>query len=387
MARSDSLSRDVLAMEERLASLKAMMSTEKERRDQARKANPSGSVWRSARTDAPMQASYVNQVLKSAPPPSEQQPAPSLQGRQRGVVGDAARAARAAGIVPAPPERLLNTPPAAGTHAEGAATTFVQTKAFTWDPSAAIVGAETDSLYEDLLGPEVPLSAAPGPTLNGQSMSGDRVGVGGASAMATDSGSGGGSLLHGTFDEDESSASFAEALRAWRTGGEPAPAPAPAPRNRFALPPPQASQPPPQASQPSAGSSSAAAPPTTTLADKLHTLKRELGLPDELTLMDAVAQANAVVGLGAHGTLADQMDRILRETGIKPVAGCARPARPPSAQAGQGSSSTDTAAGSRPASARRPDTASSACGMQTQTQPASSFYERLLEQKRKDGLL
>ena len=42
-----------------------------------------------------------------------------------------------------------------------------------------------------------------------------------------------------------------------------------------------------------------------TLADKLLTLKNELGLPENLTLMDAVEQANAVVGLGPHGTLAE----------------------------------------------------------------------------------
>jgi len=106
---------------------------------------------------------------------------------------------------------------------------------------------------------------------------------------------GGGSLLDGNFDEDVSSASFAEALRAWRGGGEASPAPAPAPaRNRFA---------PPPALLPQAAPKVQAAP---TLADKLLTLKNELGLPEDLTLMDAVEQANAVVGLGPHGTFAEQ---------------------------------------------------------------------------------
>ena len=59
-----------------------------------------------------------------------------------------------------------------------------------------------------------------------------------ASATAMDAGvnAGGGALLSGTFDEDESAASFQEALRAFREAGKPAPAPRPATAQAAAAP-------------------------------------------------------------------------------------------------------------------------------------------------------
>ena len=82
-----------------------------------------------------------------------------------------------------------------------------------------------------------------------------------------------------------------------------------------------------------------------------------------------------MVGLGAHGTLAEQLDRILRETGIVATAGSARAAARPKS------------ASSRPGTAAsRPGTASGR-GMQTQTQQPTNYYQRLLEQQRKDGVL
>ena len=110
----------------------------------------------------------------------------------------------------------------------------------------------------------------------------------------------GGSLLVGAFDEDESAASFQEALRAFRgenkaarnagasaaasTGGVPAQR-----ASRFSVPQP------------------AAAPVEPTLADKVAALKGELGLASDLSMVEAVAAANSAVGLDTIGSLADQV--------------------------------------------------------------------------------
>ena len=108
----------------------------------------------------------------------------------------------------------------------------------------------------------------------------------------------------------------------------------------------------------------------------MHALKTELGLPADAPLVDAVREANAAVGLGAHGSLAEQVGRLLRETGIKVVAGAAGGAAP-----------TPTPPRSpRPGSGSPRPPSRSAGSMTTQTQPATSFYERFLEQKRRDGV-
>ena len=75
-AQTAAMDHEVAAMEQRLAQLKATMSAERERRSAAQQANPSGSQWRSARTDMPVKSSkYVDQVLsaKPKPPPPKQQ--------------------------------------------------------------------------------------------------------------------------------------------------------------------------------------------------------------------------------------------------------------------------------------------------------------------------
>jgi hypothetical protein len=60
------MEQDVISMETRLAQLKATMQSEREKRDSARGRNPTGAVWRSARTDVPVNSSsYVDKVLKS----------------------------------------------------------------------------------------------------------------------------------------------------------------------------------------------------------------------------------------------------------------------------------------------------------------------------------
>ena len=74
--------------------------------------------------------------------------------------------------------------------------------------------------------------------------------------------------------------------------------------------------------------------------------------------------------------------RLLRETGIKPVRGCAPGGVPPPPN---GSTSPGAqSCGSRPTSARPP---SRSGGVQTQTRPPKSFFEMLQDQKRKDGVL
>ena len=185
----------------------------------------------------------------------------------------------------------------------------------------------------------------------------------------------GGSLLVGAFDEDESAASFQEALRAFRgenkaarnagasaaasTGGVPAQR-----ASRFSVPQP-------------------AAPLEPTLADKVAALKGELGLASDLSMVEAVAAANSAVGLDTIGSLADQVGRLLRETGIQVSRSAAPPPAAPTASSpggGTASAGTSTAeaGGGRPSSSQGV--------MTTQTQPTSSFYERFLEQKRKDGV-
>ena len=61
---------EVVVMEQRLQQLRTTMSAERERRTVAQKSNPSGSQWRSARTDVPT-GKYVNQVLATKPPPQK----------------------------------------------------------------------------------------------------------------------------------------------------------------------------------------------------------------------------------------------------------------------------------------------------------------------------
>ncbi len=348
------------------------MSREREKRDATR--HTSGSVWKSARTDEKLGGAYVASVLKARQPtPPEGQGgggAPRRRPAQQ-------KASACAGIdhddqaARAPMQPLLATKPVgeaagggtAGAHeAAGAMGAMGETRAsFEWNPAASLIGGADDGEYEELLAPEGGAEGASAPP-------------GGASATQMvagrqDDADGGGvgvgsSLLDGNFDESESAASFAEALRAWR-GEAPPPQPAATRPSRFRA----VMEAKEQRPQPAA----AAAQPT--LADKVLALRLELGLAPNTSMADAVREANAAVGLAPQGSLTDQVGRLLRETGIEvepgAAGGAAAPAETPA---------TDP----EPAGSMRPDSASRA--VVTQTPQASSFYERFLEQKRKDGV-
>jgi hypothetical protein len=376
-------------------------------------------------------------VLKQArqPVPPGGAPAAGQQRRARPTSGSTTLAggdAAARAIRP-----LLTEPSAAivASKGQGFATTQQQQHAdgagsglgggtrptFEWNPAASqAFGGDDDNEYEDLLGPidaDPPPPQAPPPRrivggmgtggggggslLQGTfdedesaasfqealrafrggekgpppasttlSRGGGNFGGGGSDGSGASSGTGGGgggSLLQGTFDEDESAASFQEALRAFR--GEKPVVPVAAQRpSRFAMP------------KPAAGA--AAGQPT--LADKVLAIKAELGLPVELPMVEAVRAANGIVGLDSIGSLSDQLGRLLRETGIRPIPGAA------AAQSG-GSGGGEASGGGCNAShdeavggGARPPSRGGAT--QTQTQPSKSFYERLMEQKARDGV-
>lgn len=59
---------EVIVMEQRLQQLRTTMGAERERRTAAQNSNPSGSQWRSARTDVPT-GKYASHALANKPPP------------------------------------------------------------------------------------------------------------------------------------------------------------------------------------------------------------------------------------------------------------------------------------------------------------------------------
>ena len=61
---------EVVVMEQRLQQLRTTMGAERERRTAAQNSNPSGSQWRSARTDVPT-GKYANHALANKPPPQK----------------------------------------------------------------------------------------------------------------------------------------------------------------------------------------------------------------------------------------------------------------------------------------------------------------------------
>ena len=391
-------------MEERLAQLKMQMGKERERRDAARGKNPSGSIWGSARTDVST-TTFAEKALEKGrkatppvggalaaaretrplaerpllaapePPPTTkpsnlaallaghqqppQAPASFAQANQqqhaRALQADVSGAAGGLG---------------GGNGFDGAST---KTAAFEWNPGASQSGffGGGDNDYEDLLGPEEPQPPPPPQPPRPQ-----RFGVGGMSGGATSSGgtSTGGALLVGTFDEDESAESFQEALRAFR--GEPAQPPKNRGWERSEKEKQQQQQRAPRFQAPPQQQQANEQP---TLNDKVHAIKTELGLPLDASMVEAVTAANKVVGLDSIGSLNDQVGRVLRETGIKPVRGCAPGAAVlPSKGGGAVDVSAEGASPPRPGSSHG--------GTQTQTQPQTSFYERFLEQKKKDGI-
>ena len=163
-------------------------------------------------------------------------------------------------------------------------------------------------------------------------------GGGGVQAQAQVGGGGtgtGGSLLQGAFDEEAEKLAFQAAVAEWR--GEPPPAP----RARVQPAPPRA-------------------PPSLTLAQKVGAINAELGLPEQ-PVSEAIAQANAIVGLQQSGTLLEQVAALLHELGLQPAAALA----------------TETAA----------QPAQSHAVMAVQTSAKPNYFALLQEQKRKDGLL
>ena len=472
--RTDALSSDVTAMEQRLLELKSNMSKEKARRDASRQRNPSGAIWGSARTDVPTDSRYVKEVLRQPNMAATRQLAPTPP--------------HAGGPGAAPPRRR-QTPPQkadggtsmsedmasrpiiepggllAGAGAGGAFSQQQQKQQQQQQPAAAAAIAAAKSFdgfggglgggtrscfefnlstsqsflsgddhdYEDLLGPvdpdpspaqpqphtqrrqqqqqQAPSGGGGGSLLDGnfdedesassfqdalrafrgeppapppaRRAASTHANAGGSSRtsslppVAESGGSGGGSLLQGNFDEDESAASFQDALRAFR--GE---APAPAKRSsRFVV----------QQQPPPAAAASASAEPT--MADKVHALKEELGLPMDMSMVNAIRQANGVVGLQSIGTLAEQLGRLLRECGVKAKRGQAG-----GADGADGGGSASASSGAKassgtsttvdvgdPVSARGSGSRPSSAGG-TQTAPPKSFYERFLEQKKKDGV-
>ena len=388
----------MLQMETKLSQLRETMAAEKQKRDAARGVNPTGSVWRSARTDQPTNRAYVEKVLKSKEP-----------ARKPAVPKDAASAPKVQPLLTG------SVAPAVATNVDAPAA-FAKTRAsFEWNPASSFANLDAGNDYEDLLGPEEPpppqegggallqgtydeaenaaafaeavkawrtggdadpatvAASRPVPEVGGALLGAGRIDVADAGSMQTSgpstganvaggcAASSGGSLLDGpAFDEAESSASFAEALNAWRRGGSTGAGAEASRPSRFRA---------------------AAATSEPTLADKVHALRRELGLPEQSTLVEAVSTANSIVGLQSIGSLSDQVGRLLRETGIRPVAGAATPVVP----AATDSHSSARTPQSQPSSAARPQSRSG--GVQTQTAPRKNYYELLQEQKRKDGVL
>jgi hypothetical protein len=402
-------------MEQRLADLKANMSQQKEKRDAARQRNPTGSMWKSARSDAPTNSAYVSQVLDK-----NRQPTPPDGGARRRTPTDAARETRPL-LEPTSMGGAVENSKLTSLLAAQHPTSFAQANAarrqqqqqqptqegslggtkpsFDWNPSASFAfGGGDDGAFEDLLGPE--LSAAPAPPPLAPAAAASPRGGGslldgtfdeeanaasfkeavrafrGEPAASEPTQPAGGSLLDGTFDEEANAASFQEALRAFR--GEPAPMKPtkPAGASTTAAP----SRAPRFVVQP------AAAPAEPTLADKVHCLKEELGLPVAMVMGEAVRAANAAVGLDNLGSLTDQVGRLLRETGVRPTRGAAPTAALSPGRASAGTATVDLSAGDAAGGAGSPGSrpTSSHGVMTTQTAPATSFYERFLEQKRRD---
>ena len=378
---------DVIAMEQRLAQLKATMTEERARRSEAQQANPSGSVWRSGRTDVPVRGGkYVDQVLAAKPAPQKKAPAqdgdagmartgnrfdlvPLVQPAGDGMDG----AATAAGSGLAALRSSAGTSTFAG---EGAGATrkpgeweLVEEPRppapGEWNPMAAMADEGND--YEDLLGPvDEPFTGGgsggggggalwgtfdeeanrssfaaavaewrgeapppPRPLAVSSSLHAQPKPAASTSA-GTGTNTGGGGALWGTFDEEANRASFAAAVSQWR--GESVPAPAPAPAAKAGM----------------------------TLAQKMAAINAELGLPTELPMTEAVAQANAVVGLPARGTLFDQVNTLMTELGLQQ-----QPSPPP----------------------QQPPPPRAATSMAVQASTGPNYFELLQQQKRKDGVL
>ena len=140
-----------MQMEARLQTLRATMAGEREKRDAQRARNPTASVWRSARTDAPVNSgAYADGVLKAKPPPG------AAPARRRG-----SRDATAAGGLPAGGDAAnrgavqpLLSAAQAQESSKAAAQPFGKTKSalFEWNPAASF-GAEREREQRQLAAP------------------------------------------------------------------------------------------------------------------------------------------------------------------------------------------------------------------------------------------
>ena len=402
---------DVVAMEQRLAALKATMTEERAKRSEAQLANPSGSVWRSARTDVPVRGGkYVEQVLAAKPAPQKKAP-PQDEGAAMGRTGNRFDLVDHGPLMQPTGDGMYGAAPAAGSglaalRSSAGTSTFAGEGAGAtrrpgewerieeppraaapgeWNPMAAMADAGND--YEDLLGPvdepfsgggyggggggggalwgtfdeeankssfaaavaefrgEAPPPPRPMPVSSSLLAQPRQPPVSGMSA-GTDTNTGGGGALWGTFDEEANKADFAAAVASFR--GERAPPPP-----RFALAPAPAPAP-------------APARVTMTLAQKMAAINAELGLPTDLPMTEAVAQANAVTGLAPRGTLFDQVTTLMTELGLQQQ----QPPPPPQQHP-----------------PRPPQQTSPSRAMATQASTGPNFFELLQQQKRKDGVL
>ena len=332
-------------MEARLEKLRATMASERERREN----NPAGAIWGSARSDIPNGQKYVQHVLENRKPPDARPPLA------------AARPAVPHSVTPLlePSSSLHEPSSSSAAAADDDADPFAGTKPmgsamFEWNPAAALPGDGDE--YEELLGPEggddLGGGGGGGSLLDGAYDEGESAASfqdavaawrAGNAAPAPAAGGGAfggtatsGSLLDGAFDEDESAASFQEALRAFRGGGGGASTGGAS-----------------TAGASTAGAAraprfQAGAPPPPTLAQKVAAVGRELGVPSGLPLAEAVAQANAIAGFDAEGTLLEQVQRLVVQTGVSvgaaaEAAGTRAPPKQPPRPAAAG-----TQAGARP---------------------------------------
>lgn len=364
-------------MEQRLAQLKATMSAEREKRSAAQQANPSGSVWRSGRTDVPVRGGkYVDQVLAAKPPPKPKRADDgadmSRTGNRFGLVPlvqpagegmDGAATAAGSGMAALRSSAGSSTfgqedwQSGRSTRKEWADGTQEVAQPGSWNPLAAV--ADNGHDYEELLGPpteeEHALSQGggalwgtfdeeanrssfasavaewrgePPPPLPLTTRLATKTPDGTGAGAGTGTGTGGGGALWGTFDEQANEEAFQAAVAQWR--GEPVARAEQQPRSS-----------------------------PLTLAQKVRAISTELRLPEQQPLAEAVAQANAIVGIAAQGPLLEQVGRLLHELGLEPQP--------------------------QPAPPRSP--APSSMGVQAGSSAGKNYFELLQEQKRKDGLL
>ena len=190
---------EVVVMEQRLQQLRTTMSAERERRTAAQNSNPSGSQWRSARTDVPTNK-YANHALANKPPPQKRRNDAGGEASAMGRTGNRFGLVQPAGEgadMRARDTTAAGNGVAALRASAGTSTVFTHEgdepaertrPAGEWQPSFSLPDDSVE--YDVLMAPEEPAYSA--------------------------SSGGGGSLLHGTFDEAAERAAFQAAVGQWR---------------------------------------------------------------------------------------------------------------------------------------------------------------------------